>query len=385
MPAVSHNARELVRIADGAELCAVVKADGYGHGAVDVSTAALEAGAGRLGVAHVAEGIQLREAGITAPILLLSEPPLEDLGEARANDLTPTLYHPDAVEAAARVAATTPAAGSNGGPAPAPDREPGPWPVHLKVDTGMHRVGAHIEDLPDLVAEVAAAEGLELEGLFTHLAVADEPGRPETAEQLVAFRRLLSRLEGSGVRPPLVHAANSAALIAHPSARFDMVRAGIALYGIAPGPELRGSAELVPAMSVHSVVSHVHVVPAGDGVSYGLTHRFDVDTVVAVVPLGYADGIPRNFGAVGGSFLIGGVRRPVRGVVTMDQTVVEVGPVGHPSVVPVARGDEVVLIGTQDGPEGPQEITAEDWADQLGTIAYEVVCGFGPRIPRRSR
>ena len=373
--AIQHNVRELARIAEGAELCVVVKADGYGHGAVEVSRSALGAGATRLAVAQVAEGVQLREAGIEAPILLLSEPPAEDLRVAWAKDLTPTLYHLETVATAQQVVGAGPSGDLTAGPEP--------WPVHVKVDTGMHRVGAKPDEVERVVGEVQEAPGLELEGLFTHLAVADEPSRPETAEQLVAFRRVVSRLAGHGIQPRILHAANSAALLAHPNSRLDMVRAGIAAYGIPPGPQVADMVDLRPAMSVHSVVTHVHVVPAGSGVSYGLTHTFDVDTIVAVVPVGYADGIRRDFGRRGGSFLIGGVPRPVRGVVTMDQTVVEVGPVGHPSVVPVERGAEVVLIGTQDGPEGARSVTAQDWADILGTIPYEVVCGFGPRITRR--
>lgn len=371
LSAIGRNVRELVRIAGGAELCVVVKADGYGHGAIEVARAALDAGASRLAVAHVSEGIQLREAGIVAPILLLSEPPADALAGAWAHDLTPTLYHAETVAKAGQLVEASSATG------------PRPWPIHLKVDTGMHRVGARPDDMDEIVETVRDVPGLALEGLFTHLAVADEPSRPETAEQLVAFRRVVSQLAGHGIEPDYLHAANSAGLIAHPNARFDMVRVGIAVYGIAPGHRLEDLADLTPAMSVHSWVSHVNVVPAGEGVSYGLTHTFDVDTIVAVVPVGYADGIPRNYGSVGGSFLIGGVPRPVRGVVTMDQTVVEVGPVGHPSVVPVERGDEVVLIGTQGGADGVHSLTAWDWADLLDTIPYEIVCGFGPRLTRR--
>jgi len=366
MSAIGHNVAELARLAGSSELCVVVKADGYGHGAVQVARAALGSGATRLAVALVEEGIELREAGIDAPILLLSEPPLDAFEDAWAHHLTPTIYHEEAV---ARASETV---GRNAR-----------WGVHLKVDTGMHRVGATPRDAVDLAARVLLADNLLLEGVFTHLAVADTPQRSETDEQLRRFGAVLADLDAAGIDPGVVHAANSAGLLAHPGSHFAMVRAGIAAYGIPPSPHTAGQVELRPAMSVHAEVTHVHTVPAGEGVSYGLVHVFDVDTIVAVVPVGYADGIPRNFGAVGGAFLVGGIPRPVRGVVTMDQTVIEVGPVGHPSVVPVHVGDEVVLLGSQLGPDGPVEVSAVHWATILDTIPYEVVCRFSARLPRR--
>jgi len=363
--AVAHNVGLLNALAGPARLCVVVKADGYGHGAVEVSRAALAAGASHLAVALVEEGIELRTAGLRAPVLLLSEPPADALAEAWEWDLTPTLYHPDAVARAAAVVGRD-----------------GRWGVHVKVDTGMHRVGATPQDAVALAAAVLGSGNLVLEGVFTHLAVADEPDRPETAQQLDRFAAVVGALRDAGIDPGIVHAANSAGLIAHPAARLDMARVGIAAYGIAPSPALEGRVDLWPAMSVHAEVSHVAMVPAGEGISYGLRHVVDVDTTVAVVPLGYADGVRRALGSSGGSVLIGGVRRPIRGAVTMDQTVVEVGPAGDPSVVPVQQGDEVVLLGSQTGPGGTDRITASEWAERIGTIPYEVVCGFGARLPR---
>ena len=239
----------------------------------------------------------------------------------------------------------------------------------------MHRVGAQPEDAVALAGRIRSS-GLGLEGTFTHLAVADEPDRPETTLQLDRFHGVLGRLAEAGIDPGTRHAANSAGLLAHPAAHLDLVRVGIAIYGISPAPAMVPPVPLVPALSVRSEVSLVKAVAAGEGVSYGLRHVFDRDAVVATVPVGYADGVERRLGDVGGEVLIGGVRRPIRGVVTMDQLVVEVtdGP-------PVARGDEVVLVGHQ----GDDVITAQDWADLLGTIAYEVVCGFGPRLPRTHR
>ncbi len=368
LQAVAHNVSTLAELAAPGELCVVVKADGYGHGTTEVASTALESGASRLAVALVEEGVALRDAGIDAPVLLLSEPPTDSLADAWEYSLTPTLYHLDAVVRAGEVAGRS-----------------GRWGVEIKVDTGMHRVGALPADALAVAAAVLSCDGLLIEGVFTHLAVADEPERPETDEQLDRFAAVVAELRDAGLDPGITHAANSAGLIAHPRARLDMARVGIAAYGIAPAPALAAMVDLRPSMSVRSEVSHVAVVPAGDGVSYGLRHIFDVDTRVAVVPLGYADGVRRNLGPAGASVLIGGVRRPIRGTVTMDQIVVEVGAVEAPGVVPVQRGDEVVLLGEQAGPGGTGRITAQDWADLLGTIPYEIVCGFGPRIPRIHR
>jgi alanine racemase len=384
LDAVSHNVGELIARARGAQLCAVVKADGYGHGAVPVARAALGAGAKWLAVALVEEGAQLREAGITEPILLLSEPSLDSFRDAFDLGLTPTIYHRDALAVAAR------AAQEGGG-------RSARWAVHLKVDTGMHRVGMPLTDLRDMAAELYASDPIVLGGVFTHLAVADAPQRPETAEQLERFEVALNMLRDAGIDPGITHVANSAAVIAHPATALDLVRCGISIYGIAPSPGLEAMVDLRPAMSVTAEVSHTLTVSAGDAIGYGLTHRFDVDTRLAVLPVGYADGVPRNLGTLGGEVLLGGVRRPVRGVVTMDQMMVELGPVTDATMVPVHRGDEAVLIGSQPVPAGlhtegdcsPERsgrgftsVTASDWAAVMNTIPYEIVCGFSARMPR---
>jgi alanine racemase len=362
LDAVAANSATLVAVADGAALCAVVKADGYGHGSVGVARAALAGGATWLAVALVEEGRVLREAGIEVPILVLSEPPPDAMAEALDAELTPTLYTLDGVASAARAVAARPGTA--------------PWAVHLKIDTGMHRVGAHPADALEVARRIVDSPGLVLGGTFTHLAVADEPARPETDEQLDRFEQVLADLEAAGIDAGLRHAANSAGALAHPRARFDMVRVGIALYGIAPAPELGDEVVLRPAMSLHAEVTMVKQLVAGDGVGYGLRHVFDRPATVAIVPLGYADGVPRRWGLQGGEVLIGGVRRPVRGVVTMDQTIVEV--TGGPEVRP---GDPVVLLGEQAG----ECVTAQEWADRLDTIPYEVVCGFSVRLPRQVR
>jgi alanine racemase len=360
LDAVTHNTSLVRQLSGEAEVCAVVKADGYGHGAVPVARAALAGGATSLAVATVEEGEELRDADITAPVLLLSEPPADGMCDARRAGLTPTLYTPEGIAAASRAAAS---GGSD------------PWPVQLKVDTGMHRVGARPEDVVDLARAVLDA-GLVLEGTFTHLACADEPDRPENATALARFDAVLRALRDVGVEPGRCHAANSAAVLTLPAAHHDLVRPGIVLYGIEPAPGLAAAVDLRPAMSVRAEVTLVKAVAAGEGVSYGWHHVFERDAVVATVPLGYADGVDRRLGSSGGEVLIGGVRRPIRGAVTMDQFVVEVtdGPAVRP-------GDDVVLLGTQ----GTASITAREWADRLGTIPYEVVSRFGPRLPRRYR
>lgn len=353
--AVQHNVELLTSIAGPAAVWAVVKADGYGHGAVQVAQAAISGGATGLCVALVQEGVALRTAGIDCPILVLSEQPPSELVDAVRSALELTVYSHGQLEAIA-------AAGGHG------------HPVHLKIDTGMRRVGAAADDALSLAAAIAASPALRLAGLCTHLAVADDPADAFNAVQIESFDDVITALAVAGHQAPLVHAANSAATLALPEARFDMVRAGIAVYGISPGAALdQQAAPLRPALSLRARVSHVKQVRSGDRISYGLRHKFDGNTVVATLPLGYADGVPRRFFDVGGEVLIGGRRRPVVGVVTMDQLMVDCGDAG------VAIGDEAVLIGSQGG----ESITAADWAKLLGTIGYEVVCGISSRIDRR--
>ncbi len=360
--AIAHNTGLLADLAAPAELCAVVKADGYGHGAIAVSQAALASGATWLGVALVEEGAVLRKAGIEAPILLLSQPRPTDLAAAVRFDLRVTLYNEDGVEAAAAAARRTKRVAQ----------------VHLKVDTGMRRVGAKPEDVVALATLIDAEPALELEALWTHFAVADEPGHPFTDTQFGAFQEVVAGLREIGLQPPLLHVANSAATIDHPRSRLSLARAGIALYGIAPSAALEGRVDLRPAMSLRSEVSFVKTVPAGDAISYGLRHEFDRDSVVATVPIGYADGVPRALGGSGIAVLIGGRRCPIVGSVTMDQILVDCGPAPADDRLDIAIGDEVVLIGEQ----GDERIDAGDWAGTLGTIPYEIICGIGPRVPR---
>ena len=374
LAAVRHNAGWLRRLVAPAALCAVVKADAYGMGAVAVGRAALEGGASWLAVAMVEEGAALRRSGIDAPVLLLSEPVPEAMEAVVAHRLTPTLCTTAGV--AALGAAVSGSGGGFEGRVPVE--------VHVKVDTGMHRVGADPGELVAVVRAVEAAPGLRLGALWTHLAVADEvddESRGFTAGQLARFEQARRAVAEAGISVPLVHAANSAGALAWPTSRLDMVRCGIALYGVAPSPDLaslvdggRGEGEgLHPVLSLHARVSHVRVLDAGERPSYGRRRPLSRRSVVATVPIGYADGVPRRYFAAGGTVLVGGRRHPLAGAVTMDQIVVDCGPGAAVSV-----GDDVVLIGEQ----GTESLTVEDWAETLDTIGYEVLTGIGARVPR---
>ncbi len=364
--AIRSNVALLCRLVAPARLCAVVKADGYGHGAVDVARAALDGGAFMLAVALVEEAVGLREAGIEAPVLLLTEAPPEALDAACAIGVTPTLYSGSGI---ARVAAAAAKLGTS-------------IAVHLKVDTGMHRVGAEVAEMPGLAERVAGSGSLTLGGLWTHFAVADDPDDPFTAIQIDRFEAAVAAVRAAGARPATLHAANSAGAIAHPRSRYDLVRCGIACYGHAPSPpvarllatQVSPGEGLRPALSLKSRVHCVRRLAAGEKTSYGRTFEVARDSLVADVPLGYADGVRRRLATTGGEVLIGGRRRPIAGTVTMDQLLVDCGAEGD-----VRPGDEVVLLGRQ----GTEEITAEEWADRLGTIVYEVLCGIGVRVPRQ--
>jgi alanine racemase len=355
--AIATNSRLLRAQFSPSALCAVVKADGYGHGAIAVAEAARRGGATWLAVALVEEGVQLREAGIEGPILVLSEPRAGEMADAHRAALRPTLYTAAGVDAAAAAASAVHQ----------------PWYVHVKVDTGMHRVGVAPERVCALADRIDAREELRLEGVWTHCAVADEPHDPFTATQLDRFDDAVAALSSSGRTGLFVHAANSAGGLAHPRGRYDLVRAGIAVYGIAPSAHVTLPPGVGPALRLRSEVTHVQTVAPGEGVSYGRRWIAERPTRVATVPIGYADGIRRDLPARGGEVLVRGVRLPMAGVVTMDQLMVDCRD------VPVEVGDEVVLIGRQ----GDEQITAEQVADRLGTIGYEVVCAIGARVPRR--
>jgi alanine racemase len=356
---ISHNVAIVAQRTAPVPVWVVVKANGYGHGAVPVANAALAGGAVGLCVAIVDEGVALRRAGITAPILLLSEQPPELADLIVGYQLTPTVT---TTRGAAVLAASAAAADQT-------------INVHIKVDTGMHRVGVSPEEAVSLASFISSYESLNIEGVYTHFAVADEPSHVANVAQLNSFNTVLENLSARGINPPLVHAANSAASLANEASRFTMVRLGIAAYGLRPGAGVADlCAGLIPAMSLKARVSAVRWVEAGEAVSYGLTRPLTKGSLIATVPIGYADGVPRALGRTSIQVLVNGVPRTIAGTITMDQLMIDCE-----SDSSVMVGDEVVLIGKQ----GEHSVTADDWADALGTIGYEIVCGISSRIFRR--
>ncbi len=349
--AIAANTAVLAERAGTAEVCAVVKANGYGHGARAAAEAALSGGATRLGVAQVHEGIALRDAGLDVPIWLFSEPDPQEFADCVRYRLEPPVYSERGLHSLREIS--------------------GDLSVHLMIDTGMHRVGAAPGDAVRIAGRIRSTPRLTLGSVWTHLAVADEPANPYTDQQLDTFDETLASLEGAGIDVPLRHAANSAGTIAVPRAHFDVVRPGIALYGLPPSPDLDGMVTLKPAMKLWTTVSMVATHAAGERISYGLRTRFERTTTVATLPIGYADGVRRGWWR-DGAVLIHGHRCKIVGVITMDQMMVDV------TGLDVAAGDEAVLIGQQ----GDDRITATQWAAALDTINYEITCGISPRVQR---
>ena len=361
--AVRANVASLRAHAPSAELMAVVKADGYGHGMVPCARAALAGGATWLGAAVIEEALGLRAAGIRvedARVLTWLCAPGEDFAAAIAADVDVSA---GAVWTVREIAAGAAAAGRTAR-------------LHLKADTGLGRGGAATAEWADLVdaaLKEEAAGRVRIVGLWSHLACADEPGHPSVAAQLAAFRAAVGHAERAGARPEVRHLANSAATVALPDTHFDLVRTGIANYGLSPIPAAGGPAAygLRPAMTLTARLALVKRVPAGHGVSYGHHYVTDRETTLGLVPVGYADGLPRAASSRGPILAAGKVRR-IAGRVCMDQVVLDLGD------DPAEAGDEVVLFGPGDGGEP----TAQDWADLLGTITYEIVTRIGARIPR---
>jgi alanine racemase len=352
--AIENNIRHMIWIS-GVQLMAIVKANAYGHGAVPVARAALRAGATWCGVARLEEALELRRAGLDCPILLLGYSPPGRLDEAVASRVSLTLWDVDQAQAAS-------AAGRRVGE---------PVRVHIKVDSGMGRLGVQAEDTLSLLRSLPPAD-LLLEGIFTHFARADEADPAATQVQEHRFNLALQAFEATGCLPPLVHACNSAAGLTRPKACFNIVRAGIAIYGLHPSAECPLPDDFLPALTWKTVLSQVKVLPAGRGVSYGHTYITQSDERIGTAPVGYADGYRRTVGNVA---LVGGQRMPVVGRVCMDQIMLQL------DATPQSRaGDEVVLLGKQAG----GCLTAEDLAKTWGTINYEVVCGIGARVPRQN-
>lgn len=355
LDAIRHNVGILVgcAAASGAVTMAVVKADGYGHGALDVAQAALQAGAGALGVCSVDEALVLRHGGIDAPVLAWLHAPGEDLAAALAAQVELGVYSTGQLTTVAAAAAALGATAR----------------VHLKVDTGLSRGGATREQWPGLVRAAVATRCVEVVAIWSHLAHADDPGHPVIERQVRYFDEAYQVARDAGLRP-LRHLANSAATLTRPELHYDLVRPGIAVYGLSPVPG--ADYHLVPAMTLRSQVAMVKRVAAGEGVSYGHVWHTDRQTTLALVPAGYADGVPR---ALTGRLdvWLAGRRRPVVGRVCMDQVLVDCGD------DPVAEGAEVVFFGP--GRDGAP--TAAEWAGKLDTIHYEVVAGMvRPRLTR---
>jgi alanine racemase len=355
LSAVASNVQSLVRHVAPARMMAVVKGDGYGHGAVMVARTALAHGADCLGVYTVSEGVTLRDAGIASSVVVFGPFTRAEVDAIWDQALTPTVT---SVEAADRLMSR--AAGRR-------------LPVHIKLDTGLHRSGVAPEEAASLLERLSGVTTLAPEGIYTHFASADEPDKSTTHEQIRLFTHAVATLESQGFRFAVRHASNSAATLDIPGARFDMVRCGIALYGYYPSAAVRRDVELLPALSLVSEVTRVHHIAPGTGVGYGHEFRADRTSTIALVPIGYGDGLPRSLGHGRGRVLIGGEPAPIVGRVSMDQITIDVSDIRD-----VRVGDAAVLIGAQ----GATEQSADDLAEQAGTISYDILTGLLPRVPR---
>jgi len=355
LSALTHNYHEVTRRNSGRKVLAVVKAQAYGHGAVPVARRLTELGAAMLGVALVEEGRELRDAGITAPILVMGPLFPEQAGAVVELGLTPVVFTRTFARALAERAG----------------RDARTVQVHVKIDTGMGRIGLPPAEAAEFIADVASVPGIAVEGLMTHFADADLQDKQFASVQMDRFETLVRELEGKGIAVPLRHAANSAAVLAYDRALLTMVRPGLMLYGYNP-LEKHAPSELRPVLSWTTRVAFVKKVAAGTPVSYGRTFVTKRESLIATVPVGYADGFDRAL-SNRGEALVRGARVRVAGRVCMDMTMLDVTEVPG-----VAEGDEVMLIGMQ----GSERITADEIAGKIGTISYEVLCGISGRVPR---
>lgn len=356
--ALVHNVRQLKGLLHPeTALMAVVKADAYGHGAIAVAETVLEAGATWLAVATLQEGIQLREAGIVSPILVLGA--INTPGEVDAIarwQLQPTLCNAQQALMFAEVLT----------------QRQQTLTVHLNLDTGMSRLGTPWQEATAFVQRIAQLPSLHLGGIYSHFATADDPDPTVMNEQQERFRRAIAQIESEGISLPLLHIANSAATLRDRASHYDLVRVGLALYGLYPSPHLRSTLNLKPVLQVKARVTQVKTIAAGTGISYGYKFIADRDLRLAVVGIGYADGIPRNL-SNRLQVSVRGQRIPQVGAITMDQLMLDVSAI--PDLQP---GEVVTLIGTDQN----QVITADDWAESLNTISWEILCGFKHRLPR---
>lgn len=356
---VAHNIREFRRITPPhTQLMAIVKADGYGHGAVEVAKAALEAGASRLAIAFLEEGIVLRRKGLSAPILILgvSAPGTEQA--ALEHDLTPAICSIDSAQRFSQAAA---ALGKT-------------VRFHLKLDTGMGRIGLRPDQLQDFLEALPRLPNLEMEGVFSHFSKADEKEKTYTRMQLGRYQECLKMIESAGFHPSLRHLANSAGTMETSEAHFDLARIGISLYGFYPSDEVeKTTVALRPVMRWKTRIAHLKTLPVGERVSYGGMFTTRRPTMVATLPLGYADGFRRRLWTKNWHVLVRGQRAPILGKICMDMFMIDVTDIAGAGI-----GDEVVLIGSQ----GENTISADDMAHALETINYEITCLVGKRVPR---
>jgi alanine racemase len=356
LDALDHNYQEVVRRAEGRRILAVVKAQAYGHGAVEVSRRLLSLGADMLGVALVEEGRELRDAGIDAPVLVMGATFPEQAEAIVSLKLTPAIYNLANAEALSRAAR----------------RQGTVISVHVKIDTGMGRIGIVPEDAPGFIEALGKLGNISVHGLMTHFADADLRDKRFAATQIERFETLIRTLGAMGIDIPERHAANSAAVLDYSRAYFTMVRPGLMLYGCSPLEEGAAASDLMPALSLVTRIAFIKKVRAGTPISYGRTFTTKRESIIATLPIGYADGYNRGLSNKA-EVLVRGVRAPLAGRVCMDMCMIDVTDVPG-----VNEGDVVVLIGSQ----GNDRITAEEIAVKTGTIAYEVLCGISSRVPR---
>jgi alanine racemase len=382
LAALRHNLRAIERAlaASGAgetAIWGVLKADAYGHGAPAVARTLERAGMPGLCVALLEEGLELRAAGLRAPVLVMGGyygAHLDGLEEMLANRLVPVVYEAGQIERIASIVRLHGGAIPRAQTAPAGAAGDGRVGVHLKVDTGMGRLGAPAGELEAVLAAIAAHPEVRLDGLMTHFACADADDLAITRAQLRRFDAVTERARALGLSPRVRHAANSAAALRLREACLDVARPGVALYGVAPRSDL--GVDLRPVMRVRSEIVALRTIEAGDAIGYGHTFRAARPSLIATVPMGYADGLSRQLSNRGGA-LVRGRRAPIAGTVSMDLTMIDV------TDVPGARcGDEVVFLGSQEGPLGKATITADEIAEQVGTIAWEVLTSISRRVPR---
>ncbi|MEL6500504.1 MAG: alanine racemase [Cyanobacteria bacterium J06623_1] len=358
LAALAHNVRTLKAwLTVSTKLMAVVKADAYGHGALKVAQTALEHGADSLAIATLTEGVELRQGGITAPILVLGAiNATEDIQAVAAWELEVTICHTEQAIIFNRTLAKLGRSAR----------------VHLKLDTGMSRLGTSWQEALDFVSVVHTLPNLEIASIYSHFATADESDRTVLNLQHQRFQAAIAQLKAAKLNPPQLHLANSAATLGDRSTHYNMVRVGLALYGLYPAPHLRQTVNLKPVLRVKAKIVQVKTIPPGEGVSYGRQFVTQSETKIAVVGIGYADGVPRNLSNRLQAIINGQLASQI-GAITMDQLMLQVDHLPH-----VQPGDIVTLIGCQN----ELAITADDWAKQLDTISWEILCGFKHRLPR---